>query len=52
MDTTPVSELIEHLQSLDPADAPGPAEELADRLAAKLDEADERPPADRPGDPS
>ncbi len=54
MDTTPVTELIEHMRSLDPADAPRVADELADRLADTLDggapEEDRAP--DTTGDPS
>ncbi len=54
MDTTPATELpiadkTEQLAALDPADAPDLADELADTLAAALDDADEpSAPAEEP----
>ncbi len=43
MDTTPTERLLTDLAEADPADAPGVADELADRLAAELDD----PPEDQ-----
>jgi hypothetical protein len=38
MDTTDIERLLHELEHLDPADAPGPADAMADHLAAEIDD--------------
>ncbi|MGZ8784594.1 MAG: hypothetical protein ACXW1Y_03400 [Acidimicrobiia bacterium] len=47
MDTTELKEAIAHLADIDPADAPDPADRIAETLASQLEESEE--PEGRPG---
>ena len=41
MDTKELNEAIAHLAGIDPADAPDPADEIAETLAAQLEASEE-----------
>ena len=49
MDTTQPADLITELASADPADAPEPAEQLADLLGERLEDETTRPDQTEPG---